>query len=85
MQGQLEYEQEELTKGIGKFERQAINISDQIQIEAQVYFRIYWKQFLLYNYITLYYVYLGVITFIWDTICSSTYGSGSAVRILRTN
>lgn len=48
-QGQLEYEQEELTKGIGKFERQATNISDQIKIEAQVYFRIHWKQFWLYN------------------------------------
>ncbi|XP_050447913.1 DNA excision repair protein ERCC-5 isoform X2 [Cataglyphis hispanica] len=35
LKGQLEYEQEELTKGIGKFERQAINISDQIQTEAQ--------------------------------------------------
>jgi hypothetical protein len=37
-QEQLEDEQEELTKDIGKFERQAINISDQIKTEAQVYF-----------------------------------------------
>lgn len=38
---QLEYEQEELTKGIGKFERQAINISDQIQTEAQELLRLF--------------------------------------------
>lgn len=35
LKGQLEYEQEELTKDIGKFEKRAINISDQIQTDAQ--------------------------------------------------
>ncbi|XP_072748545.1 DNA excision repair protein ERCC-5 [Anoplolepis gracilipes] len=38
---QLEYEQEELTKDIGKFERQATNISDQIQTEAQELLRLF--------------------------------------------
>lgn len=41
LQEQLEDEQEELARGIGKFERQATNISDQIRTDAQVYFKIY--------------------------------------------
>ncbi|EZA58905.1 DNA repair protein complementing XP-G cells [Ooceraea biroi] len=38
---QLEDEQEELTRGIGKFERQATNISDQIKTEAQELLRLF--------------------------------------------
>ncbi|KAL0127554.1 hypothetical protein PUN28_003078 [Cardiocondyla obscurior] len=38
---QLEDEQEELAKGIGKLERQATNISDQIRIEAQELLRLF--------------------------------------------
>ncbi|KAL6256571.1 hypothetical protein P5V15_012680 [Pogonomyrmex californicus] len=38
---QLENEQEELTKDIGKLERQAINISDQIRTDAQELLRLF--------------------------------------------
>lgn len=39
LQEQLEDEQEELARGIGKLERQATNISDQIKTDAQVYLK----------------------------------------------
>ncbi|XP_032665302.1 DNA repair protein complementing XP-G cells homolog [Odontomachus brunneus] len=41
LKGQLEDEQEELTRNIGKFERQATNISEQVQIEAQELLRLF--------------------------------------------
>ncbi|XP_011861785.1 PREDICTED: DNA repair protein complementing XP-G cells [Vollenhovia emeryi] len=41
LKGQLEDEQEELAKGIGKLERQATNISEQIRIDAQELLRLF--------------------------------------------
>ncbi|XP_014475170.1 PREDICTED: DNA repair protein complementing XP-G cells isoform X2 [Dinoponera quadriceps] len=41
LKDQLEDEQEELTKSIGKLERQATNISEQVQIEAQELLRLF--------------------------------------------
>lgn len=85
----MEDEQEELTRNIGKLERQATNISDQVKIEAQVYLAIREEKrtFVtqLSHIVSIFFFFVGIVTFVWYSIRGSSYGSGSAVRVLGAN